>query len=60
MRKDNYAYFVDTQGNRLDEGAKQLKEIKKLPHVENLSVGIPKVIKVNNRVYLVQLISRSV
>ena len=39
MRKNNYLYFVSTDGNPLDEGARQLKELEKLPRLESLELG---------------------
>ena len=49
MRKDNYLYFVSTDGNPLDEGARQLKELGKLPRLESLELGETQAIKGNKK-----------
>ena len=53
MRKDSYLYFVSTEGSPLDEGSRQLKDLGKLPRLENLTTGEPIVIKANKKLYFV-------
>ena len=48
MRKDNYAYFVTTNGNPPDNGLKTLEEREILPKFKNLQKGIAKEIKKGN------------
>uniref|UniRef100_A0A6V7KDU1 RNA-directed DNA polymerase n=1 Tax=Bracon brevicornis TaxID=1563983 RepID=A0A6V7KDU1_9HYME len=38
-RKDNLAYFIDQEGNPLDEGSKKIKQINKLPTIKASSLG---------------------
>ena len=53
MRKDNYLYFVSTDGNPLDEGARQLKELGKLPRLESLELGETQAIKDNKKIHFI-------
>ena len=53
MRKDSYLYFVSTDGDPFDEGSKQLNELGKLPRLENLTTGEPRVIKANKKFHFV-------
>ena len=48
MRKDNYAYFVTTNGTPLDNGLKTLEKRETLPKFKNLQKGIAKEIKKGN------------
>lgn len=45
LRKDNVAYFVDTQGNPLDSGSQKLFERNELPNLGSLTLGKAKAIK---------------
>ena len=42
IRKDNYAYFVTTNGTPRDNGSKTLEKRETLPKFKNLQNGIPK------------------
>ena len=42
MRKDNYAYFVTTNGTLRDNGSKTLEKRETLPKFKNLQKGIAK------------------
>ena len=42
MRKDNYAYFVTTNGTPRDNGSKTLEKRDTLPKFKNLQKGIAK------------------
>ena len=48
MRKDNYAYFVTTNGTPRDNGSKTLEKRETLPKFNNLQRGIAKEIKTGN------------
>ena len=48
MRKDNYAYFVTTNGTPRDSGSKTLEKRETLPKFKNLQKGIAKEIKKGN------------
>ena len=56
IRKDSYLYFVSTDESRLDEGSRQLKDLGKLPLLENLTTGEPRVIKANKKLHFVLLL----
>ncbi|RLU23008.1 hypothetical protein DMN91_005286 [Ooceraea biroi] len=53
LRKDNVAYFVDTDGNPLDSGSQKLFERNDLPRMGSLTLGQVKVIKHKNFLHLV-------
>ena len=48
MRKDNYAYFVTTNGTPCDDGSKTLEKRETLPKFKKLQKGIAKEIKKRN------------
>ena len=48
MRKDNYVYFVTTNGNPRDNGSKNLEKRGTLPKFKNLQKGTAKEIKKGN------------
>ena len=48
MRKDNYAYFVTTNGTPCDNGSKTLEKRETLPKFKNLQNGIAKETKKEN------------
>ena len=48
MRKDNYAYFVTTNGTLRDNGSKTLEKRETLPKFGNLQKGIAKEIEKEN------------
>ena len=48
MRKDNYVYFVVTNGNLRDNGSKRLEKRGNLPKFKNLQNGTVKEIKKGN------------
>ena len=48
MRKDNYAYFVTTNGIRRDNVSKTLEKRETLPKFKNLQKGIAKETKKGN------------
>ena len=48
MRKDNYAYFVTTNGIPRDNRPKTLEKRKTLPKLKNSQKGIAKEIKKGN------------
>ena len=48
MRKDNYAYFVTTNGTPRDNGTKTLEKRETLPKLKNLQKGIAKETKKGN------------
>ena len=48
MRKDNYVYFVTTNGNPRDSGSKSLEKHGTLPKFKNLQKGTAKEIKKGN------------
>ena len=48
MRKDNYAYFVSTNGTPRDDGSKTLEKRQTLPKFKNLQKGIAKETKKGN------------
>ncbi|KAG5314888.1 POL4 protein, partial [Pseudoatta argentina] len=45
LRKDNVAYFVDTNGRSLDSGSQKLFERNEIPRLEDLALGKAKVVK---------------
>ena len=53
MRKDSYLYFVGTDGSPLDEGSRQLKDLGKLPRLENLTTGESKIMRANKKMHFV-------
>ena len=53
MRKDNYLYFVNSAENVLDNGARQISSVNKLPRLESLAVAQPKFINVNKKFHIV-------
>ena len=57
LRKDNVAYFVDTNGRPLDSGSQKLFERNEIPHLENLVLGKAKVIKYKKYYHLALPIS---
>ena len=56
MKKDRYLYFVSTDGSPLDEGSRQLRDLVKLPRLENLTTGEPKIIRANKKMHYVILL----
>ena len=48
MRKNNYVYFVTTNGNLRDNGSKSLDKRGTLPKFKNLQKGTAKEIKTGN------------
>ena len=52
MRKDNYAYFITTNGEPRDIGAKLLGKCNKLPKFETLQKGLVKVIRKGQQYHL--------
>ena len=48
MRKDNYAYFVTTNGTPRENGSKTLEKTETLPKLKNLQKRIAKEIKKEN------------
>ncbi|KAJ8686094.1 hypothetical protein QAD02_021888 [Eretmocerus hayati] len=58
MRKDNYMYFVSTNGDPCDTGSRELQERDILPKFSKLEVGTVKSIRHNNRCHLVIPIRR--
>ena len=48
MRKDNYAYFVTTNGTPRDNGSKTLEKRETLPKFKNLQKGIAKETETGN------------
>ena len=51
MRKDNYAYFVTTNGTPLGNGSKTLEKREYLPKFKHIQKGIAKGIKKRNYYY---------
>jgi len=45
LRKDNVAYFVNTNGKPLDSGSQKLFERNEIPNLGGLALGKPKAIK---------------
>ena len=48
MRRDNYIYFLSTDGTPRDNGSKSLEKRNELPHFENLILGEAKEIRRGN------------
>jgi len=49
MRRDNYLYFVATDGTPCDEGSRQLNNHRRLTFLGNLSIGEVKVVQKNKK-----------
>ena len=56
MRKDNYVYFVTTNGNPRDNGSRSLEKRGTLPKFKNLQKGTAKEIKKGNYYHFALLI----
>ena len=48
MRKDNYIYFITTEGTPCDKGSLQLSERKELPRFSHLNPGEIKITNKNH------------
>ncbi|KAL6427138.1 hypothetical protein ACFW04_008640 [Cataglyphis niger] len=59
LRKDNVAYFVDTQGKPLDSGSQKLFERNGLPNMGSLVLGDTKAIKYKNHYHMALHISEA-
>ncbi|KAL6421668.1 hypothetical protein ACFW04_014483 [Cataglyphis niger] len=59
LRKDNVAYFVDTQGKPLDSGSQKLFERNGLPNMGSLVLGDTKAIKYKNHYHMALPISEA-
>ncbi|KMQ88977.1 enzymatic polyprotein endonuclease reverse [Lasius niger] len=57
LRKDNVAYFVNTQGKPLDSGSQKLFERNGLPNLGSLVLGKAKAIKYKNHYHMVLPVS---
>ena len=51
MRKDNYIYFITTEGTPCDKGSLQLSERKELPRFLHLNPGEIKITNKNNKLH---------
>lgn len=57
LRKDNVAYFMNTNGNPLDSGSQKVFERNALPNLESLTLSQVKAIKYKNFYHLILPIS---
>ena len=53
MRKDNYAYFVNNEGESRDVGSKILEKCRKLPNFRNSQKGIVQKLRKGNQYHFV-------
>ena len=53
MRKDNYAYFVNSKGEPRDIGSKLLRKCRKLPNFKNLQKGIVQKLRKGNQYHFI-------
>ena len=51
MRKDNYIYFITTEGTPCDKGSLQLSERKELPRFSHLNPGEIKITNKNHKLH---------